>query len=570
MPSRPLQSQLHQPPLQMPMQPQLQPLPRAPQQAPAPHHWGQHPHVQYQAQASPQLQPRSLHAHMQAQPQPAAPPQGQAPAPPPLPPQHPLPLLPEMMGMGIPHVALQPLQIVFQQGLGNLAHVIPTMVGDAMAGAHIAGAHLAVPLIAAAAADAHGGPLGMPHGHLPPGHGGSTGSGATGSGVPGEALPWRDLRRLHQHLGRLLGRTGQHRALPPANMPAGELHAFLGALQGTTAQLSVAMSDLQGQLGEGATVQPRQRLQFAMALVAAARTFRGVATVMQSGFVEGGPGHGGTAPVHGADHLSNGAAMATAVPAAGIPGGGGEATSAHAEGPPSAVDRGDVPIVNSASVEAAAEAGRSRPSTEDLVLSDSSEEEPAADEAGPQARDTTAAASAVSAAGVASAASSAGTPGAARQGSAPRCPFLEPPHLGADEQPQAEGAIGWAWGPPALASRDEREPPSASVPSVGSGAEARPPAADPAQLLQQRWASALGGMEGLPDLPPPAPMHLAHLYLGAILRDAGRLAAADPEYAALPQAEAVARFPHLSQLANHFAGGQVGAGRHGPSPPSAG
>lgn len=85
---------------------------------------------------------------------------------------------------------------------------------------------------------------------------------------------WRDLRRLNQHLSRLLGQGSPQRALPPAHMPGGELHAFLSVLQRTVAQLGVAIGDLQVATLEGgrAGPQPRHRMQFAMALVAASRT----------------------------------------------------------------------------------------------------------------------------------------------------------------------------------------------------------------------------------------------------------------------------------------------------------
>lgn len=102
-------------------------------------------------------------------------------------------------------------------------------------------------------------------------------------------LPWRDLRRLNQHVSRVLGRTGPPRSLPPSRMPAGEAAAFLGALHGATSQLAVAVSDFQVAVADDA-VQPRQQLQFATALVAAAQTFRGVATALQSGVGRDRPG----------------------------------------------------------------------------------------------------------------------------------------------------------------------------------------------------------------------------------------------------------------------------------------
>lgn len=102
-------------------------------------------------------------------------------------------------------------------------------------------------------------------------------------------MPWRDLRRLNQHLARVLGRASNSRQLPPADMPAGELAAFLASLHSSTSQLGVAVGDFQASLADGTGgPQPRHQLQFAMALVAAARTLRGMATALQSGLIEGG------------------------------------------------------------------------------------------------------------------------------------------------------------------------------------------------------------------------------------------------------------------------------------------
>lgn len=69
-------------------------------------------------------------------------------------------------------------------------------------------------------------------------------------------------------------------------MPNGEFHTFLSVLLSASNQLGVAISDIQASIADGSGPQPGYRLQFAMALVAAARTLRGVATAMQSGIVE--------------------------------------------------------------------------------------------------------------------------------------------------------------------------------------------------------------------------------------------------------------------------------------------
>jgi len=70
---------------------------------------------------------------------------------------------------------------------------------------------------------------------------------------------------------------------PPEDMPDGELHAFVSHLQGATAQISVALCELQAAIGEPESVQQWHRLQLSIALASAARTFRGTATALQSG-----------------------------------------------------------------------------------------------------------------------------------------------------------------------------------------------------------------------------------------------------------------------------------------------
>merc|ERR1719440_1809891 len=92
-------------------------------------------------------------------------------------------------------------------------------------------------------------------------HSGQAASGSgqqhRGHGVAGDALPWRDLRRLHQHLSRLLGRSSRSRTIPPLNMPGGELNTFLTMLLGAITQLGVAVSDLQASFLDTAGPQPR-------------------------------------------------------------------------------------------------------------------------------------------------------------------------------------------------------------------------------------------------------------------------------------------------------------------------
>jgi len=171
-------------------------------------------------------------------------------------------------------------QIVFQQSLGNLAQVLPTMLGDAL---HIENVWHQ-PGTMPANSDGDPDAFGITAGQMRPS---SSGHAASQGGHGGDVLPWRDLRRFHQHLSRLLGRQSQHRSIPPAHTPGGELHYFLGMLHGATSQLGVAISDFQASLIDGGAPPTRSRLQFAMALVAAARTLRGMATALQSGPVQG-------------------------------------------------------------------------------------------------------------------------------------------------------------------------------------------------------------------------------------------------------------------------------------------
>jgi len=83
--------------------------------------------------------------------------------------------------------------------------------------------------------------------------------------------PWQDLQQLSSNLGQLLRRAGPGRALPPANMPHGEFHAFLLALHDASSQLGVAISDIQATLVDNASGEIEQMQLFAATLESGAQ-----------------------------------------------------------------------------------------------------------------------------------------------------------------------------------------------------------------------------------------------------------------------------------------------------------
>lgn len=97
-----------------------------------------------------------------------------------------------------------------------------------------------------------------------------------------EAPPWRDLQCLQRQLAQLLGRTSQTtRPLMPAQMPYGEVQAFLTQLHSATSQLGVGISEMADVYSSSAEVPMQQVLQFASTLDMAAHTFRGLAAAMR-------------------------------------------------------------------------------------------------------------------------------------------------------------------------------------------------------------------------------------------------------------------------------------------------
>mmetsp|Transcript_31701 Transcript_31701/g.62263 ORF Transcript_31701/g.62263 Transcript_31701/m.62263 type:complete len:437 (-) Transcript_31701:88-1398(-) len=102
------------------------------------------------------------------------------------------------------------------------------------------------------------------------------------TGVP----PWSELQVLTWQLARLLHRAGPGGgSLPPAHMPQGELHAFLGALHGASSQLGVGICDLQACLSPeiGDELRMQQASQFAETAEAAAALLQRVASHLRGG-----------------------------------------------------------------------------------------------------------------------------------------------------------------------------------------------------------------------------------------------------------------------------------------------
>lgn len=178
-----------------------------------------------------------------------------------------------LLGQAIAAMALPPTlqtsQIVFQQSFGNRTDLLSALLGDAF------------PPIAAEGAQA-----GMPS----PGEAASpdTDQDHDSQSQYDEGPPWRDLQSMSRQLARLLGRPRPLRPVPPpaAQMPHGELHAFLGALHGATSQLGVGISELQDALASGSGAEVLQALQFATALETTALTLRGLAGTIRSSLDE--------------------------------------------------------------------------------------------------------------------------------------------------------------------------------------------------------------------------------------------------------------------------------------------
>lgn len=78
---------------------------------------------------------------------------------------------------------------------------------------------------------------------------------------------------------------------------------------------------------------------------------------------------------------------------------------------------------------------------------------------------------------------------------------------------------------------------------------------EPEEFLPVRWERTAARVEDLDDLPEP-PEHLSRAYLCAFLRDLGRFADSNTTFSSMPEE----RFPHLTRYARFFAQDQSGAG----------
>uniref|UniRef100_A0A7S4T0H8 Ubiquitin-like domain-containing protein n=1 Tax=Alexandrium monilatum TaxID=311494 RepID=A0A7S4T0H8_9DINO len=479
------------------------------------------------------------------------PPQGQPPPPPPAPGD---PLIaaggPARNGPNAA-VALQPLQIIFQQGLGNLAHFIPLLLNEngppVAAGAPLAGASRNR---TGGGGQVAGGGAASP----------TAAQGAQGSGdVPArDSMPWRDLRRLHQHLARLLGRPNPHRTLPPANMPVSELYSFLAVLLNAITQLGVAVGDFQASIADGTWPHPRYRLQLAMAMVAAARTLRGVATAttMQSGFPEVvGP----AASAHG------GAGDAAAAPRGSVADDGirGGSSSGAPAAPGASSDSEEVPPDDLVRAEAHGGLSEEDDRLEQLVEAagvPTSVPAPGGQQ-GAVPREEGGATG-----------DQADLPQAPPAGEAAQLMQMLPQLFGQLTQPFGGRGGGVATGaeldslPPEVAScwhqwtQPERfrrvvaqaiQPPfsEAYLSGDATGSHRAPALPSLPEFLPLRWRRSAGRVDGLQDVPEP-PEHLSRAYLSAFLRDLGRHVGSSSTYASIPQAQE--RYPHLAQLAGLF------------------
>lgn len=408
-------------------------------------------------------------------------------------------------------VALHPVQFIFQQGLGNMAHIIPTVFGDALQNAETAMNAQRRPATETQRT--------------------RQGNQVGNAGEGGDVLPWRDLRHLNTHLNRLLGRPSQGRVLPPVSIPHGELHAFLAALLSTTVQLGVAISDLQASLIEGTRPQPRYRLQFAMALVSAARTLRGMATAMQSGGWERGFTETGATP--------SGAGTQQDVTATEV--GTGQTEDVTAPGGSSDSEE-EVTGDDGTGIE------QPPGQPEDEVLDVVAFLEPSAGDAVGGAL----------AGAVLGAADVAGVPTDSQS---------DEGGVGTSvvEAAQVMRALPQLFGPLSLnpggfegeipfnvsPAPDAVQPPFSDAYLSGdtTGHYHAPVFPPPVEFLPLRWRRTAGRCEGLQEVPGP-PEHLSRAYLCAFLRDLGQSIGNNSTFNTVP--DAAQRYPHLGRLAAMF------------------
>lgn len=378
-------------------------------------------------------------------------------------------------------------QALLTQGFGSLMTAIPGMLGEVQADAADA-AYSAAAMAAAAAA-------------------GVSRSSAVDSSTPegflprGDALPWRDLRRLHTHLGRVLGRT------QPAGRQlsyTGETSFFLASLVSATAQLGVALSELTANLAEGNPPPARQRIQLAMMLVAAYRTFRGMATALQL-------------QNHGIREVSPSAeSAASPAPEASSQQAAGSAAASTLTGPPLASEG-----------EEAEDGVNSRDERDEQLqrIDELLDRFPAPElELRPEIEDDVVTSVTGRGDAAAAAVASLGDPDVASCWSR-------------WTQPESFSCV---------LSQARQAPFSDAYISGDSTSSHRAPTLPPPNaFLPLRWERSARRVRGLADV-PPHPDHLSRAYLSAFLRDLGHHVEGDATYNSM--ADAADRYPHLAQI----------------------
>jgi len=342
------------------------------------------------------------------------------------------------------------------------------------------------------------------------------------------------------------------RHLLPANMPSGEFHAFLGSLISATNQLNVAISDMQASLLDDVGPSPRHRLQFAMALNAAARTLRGVAIAMQSGTesaqaspstVGGGVGEN--------DNLSQGMVVV------------GPGTDSEEERVPSWVPQGNddgPPMVlsdSSLGQEAVGDDGIA-PEVAERVLEEedrmlSPSDAGAVDSSTNEfTRDPDAASAEARAEMLRVLTQPFG------QLSQSLGPGAVPGAVGADAVESLSPQVRECWDRWTRPESFRRVFVQAVQPALSNaylsgdaaGLHRIPVLPPPAEFLPLRWRRTAARVEGLQQEPEP-PEHLSRAYLSAFLRDLGRHVEGNATYRSIPEARE--RYPHLARLVDFVA-----------------
>jgi hypothetical protein len=384
-------------------------------------------------------------------------------------------------------------------------------------------------------------------------------------------------------------------------MVGGELNTFLTMLLGSITQLGVAVSDLQASLLDENVQQPsRYRVQLAMALVAAARTLRGMATALQNNGSLQGAAEGETDPrpapasQEAAPASQAGAAIILAeaeAQAESLRAAEGSESEAAGDNDPSqerlqwpSLPEDEVLEVFLDPIQEVFAVGQ-QPTGEMVVTGAASGIEGdlspgqfhnIADVAQMMQQPWLAglvAGPSVDTPAVAIASSDGGAGRLGTEGSAIASMVAARPSSDTLASMPPEIAECWnLWTQPESFRRvlTQAQQPAfsnayASGDAVGSQRSTLqiPPAAE---FLPLRWQRAAGRVEGLDELPEP-PEHLARAYISAFLRDAGEFARGSATFQSIPEAEE--RFPHLSLYARQF--GQrapdTGAGPSGGSRP---